>query len=110
MTAVSNLDAVHKELRDELMDAWQQMLSTEGGRLILWSILDKSCHDAVDFYDNGHDALLRGRQQVGAEILNDFVTPLGIKSYADMLVEAEKRDKRLQIAVEADEKNQTEDE
>ena len=80
--------------RDRLENAWRAMLNTEGGRVILHSVIEKcGCHD-FSFYGNSMDTLTRGRQQIGSEILADYVFPFGMEFYTQMLLEAEARDDR----------------
>lgn len=97
---------VEERMEKEIANAWQDLLATESGRLILWSILDKcGCHN-FDFYGTDLDTLNRGRQQIGGEILRDFVFPAGVSVYAEMLVEAEIREKVLRQAAELDQKEE----
>lgn len=104
---LSELEKVQTLLDMELQEAWRSMLSVETGRLILWSILDKCGCFNFNHYGGELDILNRGRQQIGGELLRDFVFPQGMQVYADMLLEAEMRDKRLNLAAEIEE---TEDE
>lgn len=84
----------------EIQRAWLGLLSQEAGRLILWSILDKCGCFAFPHYGDSTDTLMRGRQQIGSELLQDHVFSHGMSFYTDMLLEAEARDQRLQMAAE----------
>lgn len=100
MTEMSPEEKAQAMLDDEIQLAWRGLVSQEAGRLILWSILDKCGCFAFPHYGNSTDTLMRGRQQIGAELLQDHVFPLGMAFYTDMLLEAEARDQRLQVAAE----------
>ncbi len=93
-------DVVEAMLQQEVDEAWQWLLSQPQGKLILWSILDKCGLQAFPFYGNSHDALHRGRQQVGADILASHVYPIGVHIYTEMLLEAEDRQKQLEAAID----------
>ena len=101
-----NLDDLTSEekaqalLDAEIQHAWIGLLSQEAGRLILWSILDKCGCFAFPHYGDSTDTLMRGRQQIGSELLQDHVFPHGMSFYTDMLLEAEAREQRLQMAAE----------
>ena len=88
-------EKVEELLKRDIDNAWSALLETQSGRLILWSILDKCGLNNFAFNGNAHDALQKGRQQIASEILNEYVYPKGMQVYADMLLEAEARDKRL---------------
>lgn len=93
-------DVVEAMLQQEVDEAWQWLLSQPKGKIILWSILDKCGLQSFPFYGNSHDALHRGRQQVGSDILANHVYPLGMKTYTDMLLDAEERQQKLEAAID----------
>ena len=90
-----------KELLDrEIADAWHAVLSTEQGRLVVWSVLER-CHLYETTYTgNQLAAFMEGERNIGLSILNDHVFVEGVSLYADMLIEGEARDARLQDALE----------
>lgn len=98
---ISIADRVTKAHEDELSRLWIELISNENGRRLLHSILEKCQMMNFGHFDSGYDVLLKGRQQVGAEILGDFVFPNGMQFYTDMLLEAEVRLKNLEVAIEA---------
>jgi len=92
--------------------AWEAMLSHEAGRLVLWSILDRAGVSKVGagmflHFGGDSDILLKGRQQLGAELLDEFVHANNPEAYYTMLQEADDRDEVMSSAILAD---QTEDE
>lgn len=93
----------------EIEQAWLGLLNQEAGRLILWSILDKCGCFSFPHYGDSMDTLIRGRQQIGAEVLQDHVFPHGLKFYTDMLLEAEAREQRAQVAARQEEKAESEE-
>ena len=97
-------ELVADEMRKEIENAWSSMLQTPSGRLIAWSILDRCNLGDTTFNGNVHDTLNKGRQQIGSEILDEYVYPMGISVYCEMLKEAEIREKRLEQAVKHTEK------
>lgn len=107
MTAEERAEAL---LEDEIMKAWSGLLHQQAGRLILWTILDKCGQFNFDCIGGEADILNRGRQQIGGELLRDFVFPHGMGPYTDMLLEAEKRDERLILAAKLTEKNNEKEE
>jgi len=86
-------------LEAQIDEAWDWMLRDPRGKLVLWSMLDKCGLFSFPHYGNSMDALMRGRQQVAAETLADYVFPRGMKVYTDMLLEAEHRQKLLEQAM-----------
>lgn len=93
-------ELVEEEMLKHCAEAWERLLGTEDGRLILWSILDLCGLQNFAFNGNAADTLMKGRQQIGAELLVNYVYPLGQGVYCKMLLEAEARDKRLQLAID----------
>lgn len=98
--------------RSDLGVAWRDLLSTEAGRWVLWSILDKAGiakPGAAMFVHFGTDSdlILRGRQQVGGEILDEFVHGEVPEAFYDMMKEADDRESRLRMA---EKQTETEDE
>lgn len=93
-------ERIEAMLQRDVDEAWAWMLGDPRGTLLLWSILDKCGLQSFPFYGNSHDALHRGRQQVGADILARHVYPLGMDVYARMLLEAEERHHRLEAAID----------
>lgn len=91
---------VEAMLQQEIDEAWAWMLSDDRGKLILFSILDKCGLQNFTFNGNSWDALFKGRQQIGAEILADHVYPFGMHVYTDMLLQAEERQQRLEAAID----------
>lgn len=100
---------IEDELQSRIDEAWDWLVDDERGRLVLWSILDKCQLFSFPFYGNSHDALHRGRQQVADDILHNYVYSRGMTVYAQMLLEAEARQKTLERAIEEDEKNHNEE-
>jgi len=101
--ADEELDAEQKAmalLDLDIQNAWNGLIEQPAGRLILWSILNKCGNFSFPHYGDSTDVLLRGRQQVGQELLEEFVLHRGMKYYTDMLLEAEARQERLDQAAE----------
>lgn len=96
-------DIARSILNEEIETAWQGLLVQPAGRLILWSILEKCGMFNFDHYGTDQDVIHKGRQQVGSELLRDFVFPHGMKGYTETLLEAEDRDLRIERAISADE-------
>ena len=90
----------------ELEDAWKAAMQTEGGRLLLHSILAKCELWRAEHHGNGIDQVNLGRRQIGLEILSDHVFPIGMDVYTQMLMEGEKRENELMMAIEKDERRQ----
>ena len=93
--------------------AWAAFLDHEAGRLVLWSILDLAGIGRLGagmfpHFGTDQDALLKGRQQVGAEILDNFVYDCAPDAYITMLQEAETRADALRIAAERTENEENE--
>lgn len=105
MTEAEKVDVL---LKQEIGNAWASLIGTYPGRLVLHSILDRCGVNDFAFYGGEMDALMRGRQQIGGEILEEFVYPNGMENYTTMILEAEERQKRLHQAVLKDEAAQEE--
>lgn len=103
------LERLEIALEEEIEQAWKGLLKQEAGRLILWSILDKCGLFSFPHYGDSTDTLLKGRQQVGSQILADHVFPHGMKYYTDMLLEAEERENRILIAQRQTEEEENDD-
>jgi len=99
-------DFVQRTLDEEIDQAWLDLIQTKSGRLLVWSILDKCRCFNFDHYGGETDLVHKGRQQIGGEILRDYVFPHGMGIYAQLLVEAEQRDDGLRVAALADLKNE----
>lgn len=98
---------VREMLDKEIGEAWDWLLNDPKGLLILWSILDRCGLHSFPHYGNQMDTLHKGRQQIGAELLAEYVFPRGVTIYAQMLVDAEHRHQVLQQAIaETDAKNE----
>ncbi len=107
---LSREEIVEAMLQQQIDEAWGWLLSDPRGKLILWSVLDKCGLQNFTFNGNAWDALFKGRQQVGAEILAHHVYPFGMTVYTEMLLEAEERQKQLEAAIdETDAANNTEE-
>ena len=106
-----HLETEQKNQADTLQNVWREMLGTEAGRLILWSILDTCGIAKVGagmfpvLTPDGQNVLL-GRQQVGGELLDDFVHDNDRAAYNQMLIEADNRAERLRIAAGQDEEDE----
>ena len=105
MSGVTHLEKAQELQEKNLLAAWRAMLSHEAGRLVLWSILDKTGIAKVGagmfvHFGSDQDALLRGRQQVGGEILDEFIHTNDPEAYYVMLKEADDRDYELRKAAE----------
>jgi hypothetical protein len=87
--------------RRELINAWAGLLSSDEGRLIAWSILDK-CHVFSSTYTgNAASNFLEGERNVGLKVLKEHILPLGPQTLATMMEEAEDRFDRLRAVAEA---------
>ncbi len=102
-------EQVQKALQDEIDRAWSALLQQPAGRLILWSILDKCGLQNFPVLGEPWDTINKGRQQIGNEILEECVYPVGMSVYTQMLLEAEERDQRLQAAIDQDDAEQEEE-
>lgn len=105
-----HLQVAQEMERQMVRDAWRDLMATESGRLIMWSILDKAGMFVFPHYGDSTDTLLRGRQQIGSELLNDYVFPNGVAAYTDLLLEAEARKQRLDVIAEQEARKEEEDE
>lgn len=100
-------DEKYQDRLDEMInECWASLLTTEGGRLLLWSILQKCGIHQHPHYDSGLDAVHKGRQQIGQELLDEFVWPHGMQFYTDMLLEAEVRDQEILAAMQITRENE----
>lgn len=97
LSEIEKFDQAHAEQVD---DVWYHLLSTEGGRLVLHTILEKCGMKDFDHYGNEFDAVRKGQQQVGAMILEDHVYKFGMSFYTQMILENEAREKARKIAME----------
>lgn len=95
-------DKVRASFDGALHRIWLELLSHENGRWLLYSILDKCQMWNFGHHGNEADAVIKGRQQIGAEVLAEFVWPKGMKYFTDMLLEAERREKSIAVAIEAE--------
>lgn len=115
MSDLTHLEKAQTLQEKNLMAAWRAMLSHEAGRLVLWSLLDKAGIAKVGagmfmHFGSDQDALLRGRQQLGGEVLDEFVHSNDPVAYFVMLKEADERDDELRIAAELTETEGNEEE
>lgn len=71
----------------DVREAWHSVLSTQAGRLAVWSILEE-CHLFAQTH-HGHplDGLRAGMREIGLRILNDRVFPHDVRTFATMQIE-----------------------
>jgi len=92
-------------LEREIHNAWAAFLSTEEGRMVAWTILDK-CHVLSTTYTgNASSNFLEGERHVGLRLLKEHVLTLGPRILAQMMEEADDRFDRL-MNTAVDEMNQ----
>ncbi|MBD9528243.1 hypothetical protein [Paracoccus sp. PAR01] len=83
-----NVAAIIKENRDrKLRQAWDAVLRTPEGRLVIWSILEH-CHLFSQTHaGDANDGFRAGMREVGLRVLNQQVFPHDVKTFAGMQVE-----------------------
>ena len=106
----THAEKLEEALQDEVRRAWHALLDGPAGRLIAWSIMDRCGMNNFTLHDTPTmDALMKGRQQIGAEILEEFVFSAGMRVYTDMMLEADQRQQRLENALQQDERELEDD-
>lgn len=92
----------------EVRQAWDEVLRTTAGRLVLWSILER-CHlFAQTHHGNDLDGWRAGQREVGLMILNERIFPHDVRTFAAMQTEHAELMDRIHLAAEQQaEKEQT---
>ena len=104
----AEVQAVEDSISNELALAWESLLLLPAGRMVIWSIMDQ-CHFFSDtFTGNSQGAYMEGERNVALKIFEERIRPLGMKVFADMLLEAETREKRVALVYELAEADETE--
>lgn len=90
---------VEKRLDSFMSEAWVDVLSTERGRMVIWSILSH-CHVFESTYTgNAASNFLEGERNVGLHILNDHVFPNDPMLLTQMMQEAGNREDQIERAL-----------
>lgn len=104
----AEVQKVESSIEQELVLAWESLLLLPAGRMVIWSIMDQ-CHFFADtFTGNSQGAYMDGERNVALKIFEERIRPLGMKVFADMLIEAEAREKRVALVYELAEADETE--
>lgn len=84
----------------EVRQAWDAVLRTREGRLVMWSILER-CHlFAQTHLGTDLDGLRAGQREVGLMILNERIFPHDVRTFAAMQIEHAELMDRIQLAAE----------
>lgn len=86
-------------VQSQLDRAWNDVLSTESGRAVIWSILQ-----GTYLFDQTHggdamDGFRAGQRQVGLLILRNHVMPAGLDMLLRLQTEAAERESRARLVV-----------
>ena len=101
---MSHAQRMQAEISRRLHDAWDAILATEDGRLVLHDLLGRCGLYSSTYADGALSAYLEGRRSVALDLLREFLLPQGARCHAAMLIEAEDRAMEIRAAEEADER------
>ena len=100
---MSDVDRVQQRLDDMTDTAWYALLNNEGGRAVVWSILER-CHIFQSTYTgNSASTFHEGERNIGLHILNNRILPHGPKHFTQMMEEAQARREEIEAAYEREE-------
>ncbi|QRZ14728.1 hypothetical protein JWJ88_17335 [Paracoccus methylovorus] len=84
----------------EVRQAWDTVLRTREGRLVIWSILERCYPFAQTHHGNEMDGWRAGQREVGLMILNERIFPHDVGTFAAMQTEHAELMDRIQLAAE----------
>lgn len=111
MSRATRLEMVRRDHDDRLRRAWESLLGTEQGRMIMFDLLHRTGINASIFTaDAATISYLEGRRSIGIDLQNVYLAPQGARVHAEMLLEAESRAEELEIAARQDPEENDHDE
>ena len=81
--------------QQEVTRAWDEVLSTRMGRLVVWDILEQCGVYRSTFTGNAHGTFLEGQRQIGLWMLAERITAHSPRTFPEMQMEAAEFDERL---------------
>lgn len=102
MSGTEFQDRVEKHLAEEMRRAWGYMLNDARGRLVIWSILEKAHIFQLSYSGNADTNFREGERNIGLQMLERHILPLGAEYLANMMAEHEERLLQIEAAVEKD--------
>ena len=98
-------EMIRAEIERRLTAAWEDLLDTEAGRLIMHDLMARTGIYMSTFVTNSTSAYLEGRRSIGLELINMYLAPQGAALHGQLLIEAEQRDMEIRAAMMADERD-----
>lgn len=76
-----------QEIEDVLERDWAALLSTRGGRRVMWDILGRCGIFRSSYRGNADTNFLEGERNIGLGLLNDRIHPNGAHMFGQMMTE-----------------------
>ena len=93
--AIAELIAKNRE--NSVNAAWQAVLDTPEGRLVMWSILERCGVFQITTSGSSLDQWRAGFRDLGLTVLNERIFPHGVRTFATMQVEHAELMQRIEL-------------
>lgn len=94
---------IRVHLDEKLRDAWESLLDSHDGRMIVHDLLTRTCGIYQGTFTGSNQGIwLEGRRSVGLDILKEYVITHQGAPHGLMMAEADEREKSIMAAMEAD--------
>lgn len=93
-------DLIAQNRENSIAGAWERVLDTSDGRLVIWSILDGCWLFSQTHLGNEMDGLRAGMREVGLKLLRERIFPHNVRTFSDMQMEHADLMERIERAVE----------
>lgn len=91
--------------QQEITRAWDEVLSSRMGRLVVWDILEQCGVYRSTFTGNAHGTFLEGQRQIGLWMLAERIGAHGPRTFPEMQMEAAEFEERLALLQSTQEDN-----
>lgn len=91
--------------QQEIARAWDEVLSSRMGRLVVWDILEQCGVYRSTFTGNAHGTFLEGQRQIGLWMLAERIGAHGPRTFPEMQMEAAEFEERLMRLQDTQEDN-----
>ena len=104
---MTDMDKIIERHKDYIITAWQGLLKTEGGRAVVYSILEECKVFQSTYTGNADTNFNEGKRAIGLHILQERIFPNGARLFALMVDEHQQREEEIERAIEIEEQEQS---
>ncbi|MTH65068.1 hypothetical protein [Paracoccus shanxieyensis] len=93
-----------------ITEAWNRVLDSADGRLVVWSILERCSLFRQTHWGNDLDGFRAGQRDIGLIVLNERVFPHDVQTFPNMQMEHAALMERIERAAEQEAEKENPDE